>query len=203
MRTEPPSPRRPVPAGSASRHVITTWEKSAGTNPAPRLATVQRPRQHAVLRAHLPWLPARPPPSARKTPWTGQPRRLGWPRVIDTRPCLAGPENLVGPLGSFIGALPDLHVAEPRRVIAARVCANVVAGFWGVANPQREPGRGRRSWPPPVRRLRRPLADVPGLASVRCPSLDVFCRDSPGFAQAAFDRAVDEAAPQAGVVAGG
>ena len=34
-RTEPPSPRRPVLAGSASRHVITTWGKSAGTTPAP------------------------------------------------------------------------------------------------------------------------------------------------------------------------
>jgi hypothetical protein len=32
MRTEPPSPspRQPVRAGSASRHVITSWEKSAG-----------------------------------------------------------------------------------------------------------------------------------------------------------------------------
>ena len=34
MRTEPPSLRRPVPAGSASRHVITAWEKSAATNQA-------------------------------------------------------------------------------------------------------------------------------------------------------------------------
>jgi len=60
MRTEPPSPRRPVLAGSASRHVITTWEKSAGTTPAPRPTTAQRPRRHhAVLRAHLPRLPAR------------------------------------------------------------------------------------------------------------------------------------------------
>jgi hypothetical protein len=60
MRTEPPSPRRPVRAGSASRHVSTTWEKSAGTTPAPRPTTAQRPRRHhAVFRAHLPWLPAR------------------------------------------------------------------------------------------------------------------------------------------------
>jgi hypothetical protein len=36
LRTEPPSPRQPVLAGSASRHVITAWEKSAGTTPAPR-----------------------------------------------------------------------------------------------------------------------------------------------------------------------
>jgi hypothetical protein len=36
MRTEPPSPRQPVLAGSASRHVITTREKNAGTTPAPR-----------------------------------------------------------------------------------------------------------------------------------------------------------------------
>jgi hypothetical protein len=36
MRTEPPSPRQPVLAGSASRHAITIWEKSAGTTPAPR-----------------------------------------------------------------------------------------------------------------------------------------------------------------------
>jgi hypothetical protein len=59
MRTEPPSPRQPVLAGSASRHAITTWEKSAGTTPAPRPTTAQRPRRyHAVLRAYLPWLPA-------------------------------------------------------------------------------------------------------------------------------------------------
>jgi hypothetical protein len=31
MRTEPSSPRRPVRADSASRHVITTREESAGT----------------------------------------------------------------------------------------------------------------------------------------------------------------------------
>ena len=39
MRTGLPSPRRPVLAGSASRHVITTWEKTAGTTPAPRPTT--------------------------------------------------------------------------------------------------------------------------------------------------------------------
>ena len=32
MRTEPPSPRQPVLAGSASRHVITTWDLLAGEN---------------------------------------------------------------------------------------------------------------------------------------------------------------------------
>jgi hypothetical protein len=52
-----------------------------------------------------------PAPAALHT----QPHRTGQPRGsagqgLDTRPCLAGPENLVGPLGSFIGALPDLHV---------------------------------------------------------------------------------------------
>jgi hypothetical protein len=36
MRTGPPSPRQPVRAGSASRHVATTREKSPGTTPAPR-----------------------------------------------------------------------------------------------------------------------------------------------------------------------
>ena len=57
MRTEPPSPRQSVLADSASRHVITTWDTSAGTTPAPRSTTAQRPRtHHAVLRAYLPWL---------------------------------------------------------------------------------------------------------------------------------------------------
>jgi hypothetical protein len=39
MRTEPPSPRQPVLAGSASRHVITTWEKRT----APGSLTEPRP----------------------------------------------------------------------------------------------------------------------------------------------------------------
>ena len=43
MRTEPSSPPQFVLVGSASGHVITTWEKSAGTTPAPGLTTVQRP----------------------------------------------------------------------------------------------------------------------------------------------------------------
>jgi NAD(P)-dependent dehydrogenase (short-subunit alcohol dehydrogenase family) len=59
MRTEPPSPRQPALAGSASRHVITTWAKSARTTPAPRPTTTQQPRRHhAVLRAYLPLPPA-------------------------------------------------------------------------------------------------------------------------------------------------
>jgi hypothetical protein len=59
MRTEPPSPRQPVLAGSASRHVITTWEKSAGDDSGAQAddgaAAPQTPRG---LRAYLPWLPA-------------------------------------------------------------------------------------------------------------------------------------------------
>ena len=39
MRIEPPSPRQSVPVGSASRHVISTWEKNAGTAPSARRTT--------------------------------------------------------------------------------------------------------------------------------------------------------------------
>jgi len=74
MRTEPPSPRQPVPAGSASRHVISTWGKSAGTTPAPRPTTAQRPRtHHAVLRAYLPWLPVHGSSPAAQEPSSSRP----------------------------------------------------------------------------------------------------------------------------------
>jgi hypothetical protein len=54
LRTEPPSPWQPVLAGSASRHVITTWEKSARTTPAPRPTTVQWPRRHHAVLSRSP-----------------------------------------------------------------------------------------------------------------------------------------------------
>jgi hypothetical protein len=58
MRTEPPSPRRPARAGSASRHVTTTRDKSPGTNPAqhlqPAAALPRAPRgsHRRLLRPH-------------------------------------------------------------------------------------------------------------------------------------------------------
>jgi hypothetical protein len=81
-------------------------------------------RHHAVLRAQLPWLPARARRSPHATDRTGQSRGSAG-QGLDTRPCLAGPENLVGPLGSFIGALPDLHAAE-QDIIAEQQATQAV-----------------------------------------------------------------------------
>jgi hypothetical protein len=80
------------------------------------------------LRAYLPWLPA--PAAALHT----QPPRPGQPRGsagqgLDTRPCLGGPENLVGPLGSFIGALPDLQAAEQDIIAEQQATRAVFTGF--------------------------------------------------------------------------
>ena len=90
MRTEPPSPRQPVHAGSASRHVITTREKSAGTTPAPRPTTAQRPRRHHAVLARAFAVAA----SARRRPphanCMGQDNPRGSAgQGLDTRPCLA------------------------------------------------------------------------------------------------------------------
>jgi hypothetical protein len=63
-----------------------------------------------------------------------QPHRTGQPRGsagqgLDTRPCLAGPENLVGPLGSFIGALPDLNADEQDIIAEQQATQAVFTGF--------------------------------------------------------------------------
>jgi hypothetical protein len=92
---------------------------------------VQRPREHhAVLRAHFPWLPARArrPPSTLKLHRTGQPRGPAG-QGLDIQPCLADPVNLVGPLGSFIGALPDLHAAEHDIIAEQQATQAVFTGF--------------------------------------------------------------------------
>jgi len=70
---------------------------------------------------------ARPPLSTRN--------RLGQdnPEVRLARvwawPCLGGPENLVGPLGAFIGALPDLQAAEQDIIAEQQATRAVFTGF--------------------------------------------------------------------------
>jgi hypothetical protein len=54
--------------------------------------------------------------------------RFGWPGSRHPA-CLAGPENLVGPLGSFIGALPDLQAAEQDIIAEQQVTQAVFTGF--------------------------------------------------------------------------
>jgi EmrB/QacA subfamily drug resistance transporter len=65
MRTEPSSPRQSVLADSASRHVITTREASAGTSPAPR------PTRH-----NGPRTPSKPHKTGQSPGW-----REGWPEL--------------------------------------------------------------------------------------------------------------------------
>jgi hypothetical protein len=129
MRTEPPSPRQSVLAGSASRHVITTWEKTAGTTPAPRPTRRIGPANTARSCARICLGCLRAPAALHTQPHRSRTTpRFGWPGV-GTRPCLAGPENLVGPLGSFIGALPDLHAAEQDIIAEQQATQAVFTGF--------------------------------------------------------------------------
>ena len=75
----------------------------------------------------MPWLPARPPPSTRNRIGQDNPA-IRLVRVLDTRPCLAGSENLVGPLRSFFGVLPDLHAAEQDILAEQQATQAVFAG---------------------------------------------------------------------------
>ena len=103
---------------------------------------------------------------------------------------IAGPQNLAGLLGSFIGALPDLHAAE-QDIIAENdlvvvrlvVTATVKGSLLGVpadGKPVRwdavdiyrvtdgkiseewPPTTSRRSWPRSAPSTRRGLPDLPG-----------------------------------------
>ena len=84
-------------------------------------------------------------------PGRGEPLLGDLPRDAQGHPArLAGPENLVGPLGSFIGALPDLHAAE-QDIIAEQTghpgvswTDQMLYGVLAFAHPGSSPGRSHR-----------------------------------------------------------
>jgi hypothetical protein len=134
MRTEPSSPRPSVLAGSASRRVITTREKSPGTTPAPRPTRRNGPADTTRSCARI--LPAAASPSLGPGAATRHQRPEIWWRQLARRWAWA----VTGAAAVFASTgLARLPPAGPAAAAAwqagqhrRRDAASSTAGVWAV-----------------------------------------------------------------------